>query len=163
MADAVMDGAAIDGGETPLRVGGFTLTSRLVVGTGKYASYAEMARCLEASGTDCVTVIVRDKNTGKPRVDNPEHLDPIQIGQMSREEREELGLWLGDWAKTAQGRKRVQRQPDGSFKAVDPLIACNHIIVVGDAPNETKIMAVHPRCDVKQGGVIPAHHLTPVK
>ena len=42
-----------------LRVGGMTLTSRLVVGTGKYASYAEMARCLAASGTDCVTVAVR--------------------------------------------------------------------------------------------------------
>ncbi|NDH95315.1 MAG: thiazole synthase, partial [Planctomycetia bacterium] len=45
--------------ETSLQVGGFTLTSRLVVGTGKYASYAEMARCLAASGTDCVTVAVR--------------------------------------------------------------------------------------------------------
>ena len=45
--------------DEPLRVGGMTLASRLVVGTGKYASHAEMAECLEASGTDCVTVAVR--------------------------------------------------------------------------------------------------------
>jgi thiazole synthase len=50
-ADAVRDGS--------LRVGGMTLSSRLVVGTGKYASFAQMAACLEASGTDCVTVAVR--------------------------------------------------------------------------------------------------------
>ena len=45
--------------DAPLRVGGLSLQSRLVVGTGKYAGYAEMARCLAASGTDCVTVAVR--------------------------------------------------------------------------------------------------------
>ena len=42
-----------------LKVGSFELASRLVVGTGKYASYSEMAECLDASGTDCVTVAVR--------------------------------------------------------------------------------------------------------
>jgi thiazole synthase len=45
--------------DAPLVVGGITLASRLVVGTGKYATYAEMARCLDVSGTDCVTVAVR--------------------------------------------------------------------------------------------------------
>ncbi|MFM1902855.1 MAG: hypothetical protein RLZZ440_755, partial [Planctomycetota bacterium] len=43
----------------PLVVGGVTLASRLIVGTGKYATYADMARCLAESGTDCVTVAVR--------------------------------------------------------------------------------------------------------
>jgi thiazole synthase len=42
-----------------LRVGTHTLTSRLIVGTGKYASYELMARSLELSGTDCITVAVR--------------------------------------------------------------------------------------------------------
>nr|MCS5562809.1 thiazole synthase [Oleiphilaceae bacterium] len=42
-----------------LQIGEFSLASRLVVGTGKYATYSEMARCLDASGTDCVTVAVR--------------------------------------------------------------------------------------------------------
>jgi thiazole synthase len=45
--------------ETPLRVGSHTLASRLIVGTGKYASYELMARALELSGTDCITVAVR--------------------------------------------------------------------------------------------------------
>jgi len=42
-----------------LRLGNHLLASRLIVGTGKYASYAQMAECLEVSGTECVTVAVR--------------------------------------------------------------------------------------------------------
>ncbi|HVX15830.1 MAG TPA: thiazole synthase [Pirellulales bacterium] len=42
-----------------LRLGTHTLASRLIVGTGKYANYAQMAESLEASGTDCITVAVR--------------------------------------------------------------------------------------------------------
>src|SRR5690349_13071200 len=42
-----------------LRVGTHTLQSRLIVGTGKYASYELMSRSLELSGTDCITVAVR--------------------------------------------------------------------------------------------------------
>jgi thiazole synthase len=42
-----------------LRIGTHTLASRLIVGTGKYASYAQMAESLELSGTDCITVAVR--------------------------------------------------------------------------------------------------------
>ncbi|MEX0939121.1 MAG: thiazole synthase [Pirellulales bacterium] len=42
-----------------LQVGTHTLSSRLIVGTGKYASYALMAEALERSGTDCITVAVR--------------------------------------------------------------------------------------------------------
>ncbi|MCX5658982.1 MAG: thiazole synthase, partial [Planctomycetota bacterium] len=37
-------------------------TSRLIVGTGKYASFEQMARALELSGTECVTVAVRRVN-----------------------------------------------------------------------------------------------------
>lgn len=41
------------------RLGNHTFTSRLIVGTGKYADYAAMAESLEASGTECITVAVR--------------------------------------------------------------------------------------------------------
>jgi thiazole synthase len=41
------------------RLGNHILSSRLIVGTGKYADYATMAESLEASGTDCITVAVR--------------------------------------------------------------------------------------------------------
>ena len=42
-----------------LRVGTHTLASRLIVGTGKYASYGLMSEALALSGTDCITVAVR--------------------------------------------------------------------------------------------------------
>ena len=41
------------------QLGEFTFNSRLFLGTGKYASYAQMRDALEISGTDCVTVAVR--------------------------------------------------------------------------------------------------------
>lgn len=41
------------------RIGTHTLNSRLIVGTGKYASYDLMTECLDLSGTDCITVAVR--------------------------------------------------------------------------------------------------------
>jgi thiazole synthase len=44
---------------SPLRIGTHTLASRLIVGTGKYASYDLMAESLDLSGTDCITVAVR--------------------------------------------------------------------------------------------------------
>lgn len=42
-----------------LRLGTHTFSNRLIVGTGKYASYELMAEALELSGTDCITVAVR--------------------------------------------------------------------------------------------------------
>jgi thiazole synthase len=48
--------------DAPLRLGESTFASRLFVGTGKYASFELMARALELSGTECVTVAVRRVN-----------------------------------------------------------------------------------------------------
>lgn len=45
--------------DAPLVIGGHTFRSRLMVGTGKYASNAEMVAAIEASGADVVTVAVR--------------------------------------------------------------------------------------------------------
>ena len=45
--------------DTPLVIGGRTFTSRLLVGTGKYRSNAEMVSAIEASGAEVVTVAVR--------------------------------------------------------------------------------------------------------
>ncbi len=42
-----------------LRIGTHTLASRLIVGTGKYSSYALMGESLALSGASCVTVAVR--------------------------------------------------------------------------------------------------------
>src|SRR5690349_14043162 len=45
-----------------LTIAGREFRSRLIVGTGKYRSFAEMKRCHEASGADMVTVAVRRVN-----------------------------------------------------------------------------------------------------
>jgi thiazole synthase len=45
--------------QASLKLGSHTLSSRLIVGTGKYANYALMAESLDASGTDCITVAIR--------------------------------------------------------------------------------------------------------
>ena len=46
----------------PLAIAGRAFSSRLFVGTGKYSSYPVMARALEASGCEVVTVAVRRVN-----------------------------------------------------------------------------------------------------
>jgi thiazole synthase len=46
----------------PLKIAGREFRSRLIVGTGKYRSFQEMARCHEASGAEMVTVAVRRVN-----------------------------------------------------------------------------------------------------
>src|SRR5947199_4829066 len=45
-----------------LTIAGRTFQSRLLIGTGKYRSFQEMARCHAASGAEVVTVAVRRVN-----------------------------------------------------------------------------------------------------
>ena len=49
-------------GDDTLRIADREFHSRLFVGTGKYRSFEEMARCHEASGAEVVTVAVRRVN-----------------------------------------------------------------------------------------------------
>jgi thiazole synthase len=51
--------ASESGLDAPLEIGGRAFRSRLMVGTGKYRSNAEMVRAIEASGAEIVTVAVR--------------------------------------------------------------------------------------------------------
>jgi len=61
----------------PLVVGGIEFKSRLIVGTGKYASFEETKKGVEASGADCVTVAVRRVNILDPKEENLlDYLDP---------------------------------------------------------------------------------------
>jgi thiazole synthase len=45
--------------DRPLEIAGHTFRSRLIVGTGKYPSFAVMKQCHEAAGAELVTVAVR--------------------------------------------------------------------------------------------------------
>jgi thiazole synthase len=58
-----------------LTVAGRELKSRLIIGTGKYESYEQNARALEASGAEMITVAVRRVNLTDP--DQPRLVDLI--------------------------------------------------------------------------------------
>ncbi len=60
------DAQAPEEGDDPFVVAGRNLGSRLIVGTGKYKSFEENARALEASGAEIVTVAVRRVNVTDP-------------------------------------------------------------------------------------------------
>ena len=51
--------ASEPGVDDRLQIGTHTLASRLIVGTGKYATYGLMGEALALSGADCITVAVR--------------------------------------------------------------------------------------------------------
>jgi len=53
--------------DTPFRIAGRTFSSRLIIGTGKYADYAQNAAAAEAAGAEIVTVAVRRVNLSDPK------------------------------------------------------------------------------------------------
>jgi len=59
VAASTIPQAAAAAADAPLVIGGHEFRSRLMVGTGKYASNAHMVAAIEASGADVVTVAVR--------------------------------------------------------------------------------------------------------
>jgi len=62
-----------------LTIAGKTYRSRLIIGTGKYKTYAENAAALEASGAEIVTVAVRRVNLSDPA--QPRLVDFIDPGK----------------------------------------------------------------------------------
>src|ERR1700687_4133375 len=60
----------------PLIIAGRSFRSRLIVGTGKYKSFQETARALEASGADMVTVAVRRVNLDRSKESLLDYIDP---------------------------------------------------------------------------------------
>jgi thiazole synthase len=65
--------------DTPLTIAGRSFRSRLMVGTGKYRTNEDMARAIEASGAEIVTVAVRRVDLDRSRSDGIlYHLSPDQ-------------------------------------------------------------------------------------
>jgi thiazole synthase len=48
-------------------LGSHTLTSRLIIGSGKYASFEQNLECAEASGAEMVTVALRRTKLDAPK------------------------------------------------------------------------------------------------
>ncbi|MEM6626899.1 MAG: thiazole synthase [Pseudomonadota bacterium] len=58
-------------------IAGRSFTSRLIIGTGKYESYAQNAAAAEAAGAQIVTVAIRRVNVSTPGEDRlVDHIDP---------------------------------------------------------------------------------------
>lgn len=66
---------AIDS-EDEFKIGELTFTSRLIIGTGKYRSYAEMQQAHQASGAEMVTVAVRRVPLDRSAESFLDYLDP---------------------------------------------------------------------------------------
>jgi len=104
--------------DAPLIIGSHTLASRLIVGTGKYASYELMREALDLSGADCITVAVRrerlvnaDGQNILDFIDTDRYTilpntagcftadDAIRVARLGREILESLGNAGADWVK----------------------------------------------------------------
>jgi len=95
----------------PLVIAGRAFKSRLIVGTGKYRSFQETARALDASGAEIVTVAVRRVNLDRSKESLLDHIDtakyfllPNTAGCYTAEEAirtARLGREVGisDWVK----------------------------------------------------------------
>ncbi|MBI3252899.1 MAG: thiazole synthase [Candidatus Omnitrophica bacterium] len=59
-----------------LKIGNFSLRSRLIAGTGKYASFEIMEKALAASGAQMVTVAVRRVNLDRTKESLLDYVDP---------------------------------------------------------------------------------------
>ncbi|HEV3208205.1 MAG TPA: thiazole synthase [Terriglobales bacterium] len=94
-----------------LVIAGREFHSRLIVGTGKYKSFEEMAAALDASGAEMVTVAVRRVNLDRSKESLLDYLDPKKYfllpntagcftsGEAIRAARLAREVGLSDWVK----------------------------------------------------------------
>jgi len=174
VVDAATDRSAAGATDQPLRVAGVRLVSRLVVGTGKYATYAEMARCLAASGTDCVTVAVRRERLVNAAGENIlDHLDvsryrllpntagcysaddAVRVARLGRELLRDMGSDSADWVKleVLGDRKTLLPDPVGTLEACRELVKDGFTVLCYSS--DDPIMAVRLR-DAGAASVMPA-------
>ena len=151
MAETIVDNARAEQSQPALKVGGFELASRLVVGTGKYVSYAEMAECLDASGTDCVTVAVRRERLLNTAGENIlDHLDlarytllpntagcfsaddAVRVARLGRELLRDLGNKGSEWVKleVLGDQKTLLPDPVGTIEATQRLVDDGFTVLV---------------------------------
>jgi thiazole synthase len=127
-----------------LRIGSHTFSSRLIVGTGKYAGYDLMSQALAESGTQCITVAVRRERlidaSGKNLldfVDTSKYTilpntagcftaeDAIRVARLGREILSQLNNPGADWVKleVLGDTKTLLPDPFASLEATEKLTA----------------------------------------
>ncbi len=129
--------------DKPLKVGTFTFTSRLLTGTGKYASHELMQRCMVASGCEVTTVAVRRERlidaSGKNLLDSLDLAkltilpntagcfsadDAIRHARLARELLGNLGNPGANWVKLEclGDKKTLLPDPIDTLKATEVLV-----------------------------------------
>ena len=127
-----------------LRVGTHTLASRLIVGTGKYATYGLMGEALALSGADCITVAVRRERLVDSRgqnildfIDTRRYtllpntagcftaVDAVRVARMGREILLGLENPGSDWVKleVLADTKTLLPDPVATLEATELLVA----------------------------------------
>jgi len=128
----------------PLRIGSHTFSSRLIVGTGKYATYELMREALDFSGTECITVAVRRERLidaeGKNLLDFVDTSrytilpntagcftaeDAIRVARLGREILSQMGNPGADWVKleVLGDTKTLLPDPVATLEATAKLVA----------------------------------------
>lgn len=158
----------------PLQVGTHTLTSRLIVGTGKYAGPEIMQEALEASSADVITVAVRRERLvdaqGRSILDFIDlgrftilpntagcfsAEDAVRVARLGREILDQLDNPGKDWVKleVLGDRKTLLPDPIGTLEACRELIADGFSVLC--YTSDDPIMAVRLR-DAGATSVMPA-------
>ncbi len=130
--------------DAPLRLGSRTFTSRLIVGTGKYADMETMASALDASGAEAITVAVRRErlfnDQGQSLLDSidtdrytilPNTAgcftadDAVRVARLGRELLDQLGNPGASWVKleVLADKKTLLPDPLGTLEACKTLVA----------------------------------------
>jgi thiazole synthase len=139
--DAMTDS---DTADTSLRIGTHSCRSRLIVGTGKYATYELMRDCMAASGAEVVTVAVRrerlidaegrsildfidlEKYTILPNTAGCFSAeDAVRVARLGREILRNLGNPGADWVKleVLGDKKTLLPDPVATLEATRQLVA----------------------------------------
>ena len=134
-----------------LQIGTHTLRSRLIVGTGKYATYAQMGEALQRSGADCITVAVRRERLidaeGKSLLDfvDPQRYtilpntagcfnaeDAVRVARLGRELLLGLENSGADWVKLEclADKRTLLPDPIETVKATEQLVADGFQVLV---------------------------------
>jgi len=130
-------------GSAPLTVGGKTLKSRLIVGTGKYDTFERMQQALDASGCDTVTVAVRRERLFNEQgqslldfIDLSRYTilpntagcftadDAVRVARLGRELLDQLDNPGKDWVKleVLSDKKTLLPDPQGTLEATEELV-----------------------------------------
>ncbi len=129
--------------DNPLKIGPVTCTSRLIVGTGKYATFGQMQEALDASGADVITVAVRRERLVNERGESLlDHIDTrrytilpntagcfsaedaVRVARLGRDILEQLDNPGAAWVKleVLGDRKTLLPDPVGTLEATRELV-----------------------------------------